>query len=377
MPCTAPLSGIYIGLMSGTSMDGVDAAIVEFGDRCCDVLAAQTTSYDPGLRAELLQASRNPEECTVDVIGRLDQWVAEAFADAAVGLLDSAGVDRNAVTAIGSHGQTLRHQPRAARPFTLQIGDPNVIAARTRLATVADFRRLDVALGGEGAPLAPAFHHWLFATDQHSRAVVNIGGFANVTFLPPDAGRVSGFDTGPGNTLMDAWCTEHRHQPFDSGGAWAASGTINSDLLELLLSDPYFSKPPPKSTGFEYFNPAWLRTQLRRLPAIAAQDVQATLCELTARTISLALRSAGEPPAEVLICGGGAHNTHLLERLQVNLPGPCIRSTAAFGLDPDHVEAAAFAWLAARRLQGQPGNLPAVTGAAAEAVLGAVYAIPL
>ena len=367
---------LFIGLISGTSMDGIDAALVEFGDHTCRVRATRSTPYPDELREALLSASRTPAECTVDKIGSLDRWVGECFRDAANALLQENDVIASSVTAIGSHGQTLRHQPRAARPFTMQIGDPNVIVAGTGITTVADFRRRDVAAGGEGAPLTPGFHHWLFADTAANRAVLNIGGIANVTLLLASESAVTGYDTGPGNTLLDAWARQHLDQPFDADGAWAASGDISEALLEAMLSDRYFELPPPKSTGFEYFNLGWVTRAIGTVGEDAtpsAADVQATLAELSARSIAVSMLQSAPVIERVLVCGGGVHNADLMQRLGGYLSGVEVVSTAAHGLDPDWVEAAAFAWLASRCLDGEPGNLPEVTGAARPEVLGGIY----
>ena len=365
----------YVGLMSGTSMDGIDAALVAFGDHECEVKATQAVDYPKDLRDELLTASRQPAQCTVDKIGQLDRWIGECFRDATLQLLKYANVDSRSVVAIGSHGQTLRHQPRGARPFTLQIGDPNIIASGTGITTVGDFRRRDLAVGGEGAPLAPAFHRWLFADTDKSRAVLNIGGIANVTMLSNTTDRVIGFDTGPGNTLLDGWIRANLDKPFDSDGGWSRSGTVNEPLLGQMLADPYFDQPPPKSTGFEYFNGGWTRSRLASLGGltIPAADIQATLAELSARTIATSILKFAPDIDEVLVCGGGIHNADLMQRLRGYLTGAQVSSTDLYGLHPDWVEAAAFAWLAKRRLEGKTGNLPEVTGASRAAVLGAIY----
>ena len=365
----------YVGLMSGTSMDGIDAALVAFGDHECEVKATQAVDYPKDLRDELLTASRQPAQCTVDKIGQLDRWIGECFRDATLQLLKKANVDSRSVVAIGSHGQTLRHQPRGARPFTLQIGDPNIIASGTGITTVGDFRRRDLAVGGEGAPLAPAFHRWLFADTDKSRAVLNIGGIANVTMLSNTTDRVIGFDTGPGNTLLDGWIRANLDKPFDSDGGWSRSGTVNEPLLGQMLADPYFDQPPPKSTGFEYFNGGWTRSRLASLGGltIPAADIQATIAELSARTIATSILKFAPDIDEVLVCGGGVHNADLMQRLRGYLTGAQVSSTDLYGLHPDWVEAAAFAWLAKRRLEGKTGNLPEVTGASRAAVLGAIY----
>ncbi len=302
-------------------MDGIDAALVEFGDHQCRVLAAAAVDYPADLRDELLRASRTPASCTIDDIGHLDQWVAECFTDATLKLLEQANVDATSVAAIGSHGQTFRHQPRAARPFTLQIGDANVIAAGTGITTVADFRRRDIAAGGEGAPLTPAFHQWLFSSNDKIRAVLNIGGIANVTMVSVPS--VIGFDTGPGNTLLDDWARDNLGAPYDDKGDWARGGNVFEPLLVDMLNDPYFALPPPKSTGFEYFNGAWVRSKIVSAAAtnLPAADMQATLAELSARTIATSILQHAPDIEEVLVCGGGVHNTDLMQRLSGHLSG--------------------------------------------------------
>ena len=351
-------------------MDGIDAALVGFGDHAIDLVATHAHLYPDALRARLAAAVAAPGDCDVDTIGSLDRAVGCAFRDAAVELLAAAGVEATAVRAIGSHGQTVRHQPRAREPFTLQVGDPAVIATGTGITTVADFRRADLAAGGEGAPLAPGFHEWLFRERGRARGVLNIGGIANLTLLPADDVPVTGFDTGPGNALLDAWIRRHRAQPFDRDGAWAGSGSVDRELLARLLADPYFAAPPPKSTGLEYFNPGWLARH--GVDTVDAADVQATLAALTVGSIADAVPAAGID--ELLVCGGGAHNATLMAGLSTALPGVAVASTAKYGLDPDWVEAVAFAWLAMRRIEGLPGNLPSVTGASRAVTLGAVHA---
>ena len=367
------MNSLYIGLMSGTSMDGIDAVLVEFGDRRCQIVAALSHEYPDELHTALVAATREPEQCTIDTFGRLDNWVGESFRDAALKLISESKTDVEYIVAIGSHGQTLRHQPRVERPFTLQIGDPNIIAAGTGITTVADFRRRDVALGGEGAPLLPPFHHWLFSNKKINRVVLNIGGIANVTILPAGRDCVMGFDTGPGNTLLDAWIQASKGKKFDEDGNWASSGKISSQLLALLLRDPYFAEPPPKSTGFEYFNLMWLRQALSDTGDADEADVQATLCALTARSIADAIGTYAPDTTELLICGGGIDNSELIRWIASALPSVEIHSTAKFGLEPDWVEAAAFAWLARRCLDRKPGNLPGVTGADHAGILGGIY----
>jgi anhydro-N-acetylmuramic acid kinase len=275
------------------------------------------------------------------------------------------------VRAIGSHGQTVLHQPGDAAPFTLQIGDPNIIAERLNIDVVADFRRRDLAAGGEGAPLMPAFHVAAFGTPGQYNAVANIGGIANVSRLQAD-GSVTGFDTGPGNCLLDAWSRQQRAKPFDEHGQWAASGVIQPTLLNRMLQDPYFARRPPKSTGRETFSDGWLEQALAGYRASPA-DVQATLTELTAHTIAMSLAGGGTQPVRVLVCGGGAQNTYLMSRLSLALPRSQVQTTGACGIDPQHVEAAGFAWLAYRYVNALPGNLPSVTGAKYAVPLGALY----
>ena len=361
----------YIGLISGTSMDGIDAALVEFGDRSVDIVSGRTTPYPEALHNKLMDATRAPETCTADLIGTLDQWVGECFRDTALELLQASGIEPDQVRAIGSHGQTIRHRPDDERPFTLQIGDASIIAKGTGIDCVADFRSADLALGGQGAPLVPPFHEWLFRSADVDRCVLNIGGIANITVLPAAPGSISGFDTGPGNTLMDAWVRRHYNVLYDDEGRWASIGTVVPPLLEAMLADPYFAKTPPKSTGFEYFNDDWLSELIEDDAEFA--DVQATLAELTAATIADGIAGYAGRTREVLVCGGGVHNGDLMRRLGDRLPGVSLTSTAESGLDPDRVEACAFAWLAMRTVNGEAGNAPGVTGASREAVLGAIH----
>lgn len=367
------MSELFIGLMSGTSSDGIDAALVEFqpAPRLCGTHFA---AYPESLRAQLLDfASGRYRGDPVDELGALDTQLGEAFAAAALALIREARISASNIRAIGSHGQTVRHRPGSSHPFTLQIADPNIIAARTGIATVADFRRRDLALGGEGAPLMPAFHRAAFGDSREFRALVNIGGIANVSLLAPDGG-VSGFDTGPGNVLLDFWSRERFGKPCDENGALAAGGRMQAELLEKLLDDDYFRRPPPKSTGREHFSPAWLMAKLNDAK-LSDADVLASLTELTATSIGQAIRVSAPSTARVFLCGGGAHNRHLVARLASQLPGIPVLTTEALGLHPDWVEAAGFAWLARETLAGRPGNLPAVTGARQPTVLGAIYPV--
>jgi anhydro-N-acetylmuramic acid kinase len=362
----------FLGLISGTSADGIDAVLVRF-EPVLTVLAARTYPWDGFVRERLLALATGAAAMRLDAYGQLDVEVGECFAACANALLAEAGVAAADVAAIGSHGQTVCHRPHGDHPFTLQIGDPSGIAERTGITTVADFRRADVAAGGQGAPLLPALHAALFADPHVSRAVLNLGGIANLTLLQP--GRaVVGFDTGPANCLLDAWSSRHLGAARDEGGAWAASGRVDTDLLARWLADPRFALAPPKSTGREVFNLEWLDARLP--PGLAAEDVQATLLALSARSIAEALRTRAEAVTEVYACGGGVHNAALMDALRQALPGVRLATTAALGLDPDFVEAVGFAWLARARLRGEPGNLTSVTGARGPRLLGAVYPPP-
>lgn len=362
---------LYVGLMSGTSMDGIDAVLLEIDAQGMRVKSATARSWSTDLQRRLRQAAEAYSSLGLMEFGRLDTIVGQQFAHAAEELLEASGTSASAVRAIGSHGQTVLHQPRDAAPFTLQIGDPNIIAERLKIDVVADFRRRDVAAGGEGAPLMPAFHVAAFGTPGHYNAVANIGGIANVSLLGAD-GSVTGFDTGPGNCLMDAWSRQQRGRPFDDNGDWAATGAVQASLLDAMLADPYFARRPPKSTGRETFSDAWLQRALAGSDA-AASDVQATLAELTVRTIASSLTATGLHPARLLVCGGGAQNRYLMSRLKLALPRSQVQSTGACGIDPQHVEGAGFAWLAYRYIHALPGNLPAVTGATHTVPLGALY----
>lgn len=372
MAVSCPADGLYVGLMSGTSADGIDAALVAIDAQGhCRFVDGLTRPWEPALRAELVHLGQGGELSGLDALGLLDARIGLAFADATQALLAQAGVAAADVRAIGSHGQTVRHRPAAAIPFTWQMGDASRIAEATGITTVADFRRRDVAAGGQGAPLMPAFHLAMLGQAGHDRAVLNLGGIANVTLIGAN-GHTSGFDTGPANALCDAWCLRHTGQPYDAGGALAARGQVDAALLRALAGDPWFAAPPPKSTGREQFHLDWVDHHLdgRQL---AVADVQATLVELTALTVAQALLRCQPGTQDVLVCGGGAHNPWLMQRLRAQLPGIRIESIAGAGLDPDYVEAMGFAWLAYRVLAGAPGNLPVVTGAAGPRLLGAIH----
>lgn len=368
------MANLYIGLMSGTSADGIDVALADFSKRTPRVIATHYVAYSPVLREKILALSQKGEN-EIQRLGELDIILGKEFAGAINALLEKQSLTAANIKAIGSHGQTIRHYPQPPHKFSLQIGDPNTIAAETGIITVADFRRKDIALGGQGAPLVPAFHQHTLGDETLSRAVVNIGGIANITFLPKNhIDEIVGFDCGPGNALLDAWIHLRQHKDRDENGAWAAAGNIHSDLLKLLLDDPYFQLAPPKSTGREYFNLAWLQQRLWTVNAeISPIDVQATLTELTATAIMNDVRrylSKGE----ILICGGGAHNKFLMQRLtELAKPEFTLDSTQKYGIDPDWVEAVAFAWLARQTMHHVAGNIPRVTGAQRAAILGGIY----
>jgi anhydro-N-acetylmuramic acid kinase len=364
----------YIGLISGTSMDGIDAVLARIDEHCLDIVATATRDYPAALQTELLAAAADPAASSLVDFGRLHGLVAREFAAAVQELLATSDRQAASVRAIGSHGQTLLHAPGANPPFTLQAGDPGTLAVLTGIPVVADFRNADMALGGQGAPLVPAFHRYAFGSAAEDRALVNIGGIANLTLLPAK-GPTTGFDTGPGNTLMDDWFRRHHPGRYDKAGAWASGGRIDARLLAACLADPYLAMPSPKSTGTDYYNGVWLDRMLASLPAEPApQDVQATLAELTARTIADAFQS--DAPATVAVCGGGAYNEDLIRRLQSHLPRTRVDTTANWGIEPAWVEAAAFAWLAAERLACRAGNVPSVTGASAAVPLGGVFLPP-
>jgi anhydro-N-acetylmuramic acid kinase len=361
----------YIGLMSGTSMDGIDAVVASFDETSVNIAATHERPYAETLRHALLKAVATPVDQPLDNIGSLDRQVGECFRDAAIEILEKSGISPGEIRAIGSHGQTVRHQPDAVTPYTLQIGNPDLIAAGTGITTIADFRSADIAAGGQGAPLVPPFHRWLFGCADKDRAILNIGGIANITALRSDGSPVIGFDTGPGNTLLDRWVHKHRKEPFDRNGDWAASGTCIDDLLEQLMTFGYFGLEPPKSTGLEDFNLEWLHSY--QVSSYDPADIQATLSELTAKSVSDAIKRFAPDTAELFVCGGGAHNSDILSRLARRLPGKTIDTTEVVGLHPDWVEATAFAWLAMRTMNGQTGNLPSVTGARREIVLGTIH----
>jgi len=367
-----PSSEIYIGLMSGTSLDGIDIAIVDFAQHPPRLIHCTTSPYEASLRQRIREMTMSAS-ANLDSLCQLDVELGNTYADVVKQALETTKLDITQIRAIGNHGQTIRHSPDTDLPYTLQIGDPNIIAAKTGITTVADFRRKDIALGGQGAPLAPAFHRFMFRSASSDRVIINIGGIANITYLPADSeSAVIGFDTGPGNTLSDYWINRHKGATWDENGKWAETGNVVGELLDTLLSnEPYFQRTLPKTTGTEYFNPNWLLPQIG--PGLAAEDVQATLIDLTAISIARGIDQLPSAPAECFLCGGGAHNAYLIKRLQQALPDCEILSTSQLGLDPDYVEAVAFAWLAKQSMNRQAGNLPTVTRARSEALLGGIY----
>jgi anhydro-N-acetylmuramic acid kinase len=364
---------LYLGLISGTSADGIDVALASFEPQP-RLHAALTHPYPDELRLRILALAQGDGRIALDELGALDVEIARNFANAALALLRKADVVPAEIAALGSHGQTMRHRPLGATPYTLQLGDPNIIAEATGITTVADFRRRDLAAGGQGAPLAPAFHAAMLTRTQATRVVLNLGGIANITIIPADAkASLRGFDTGPASCLLDAWTQFHLGQSFDNGGAFAASGKIDQVLLTRLLSDSYFTLAPPKSTGREVFHLAWLQQHLRGL-ILAPADIQATLIALTARSIADAVRAHAPGAREVLACGGGVHNPTLMAAIASALAPASVASTATLGIDPDFVEAMLFAWLARERLAGRAAeNVHTVTGARGARVLGGIY----
>lgn len=361
--------------MSGTSLDAIDAALLDFTDNQIRLVATYSHALPETLKRQILQLNKPGQLDEVHQMAIVDQQLADVLAAAVNALLDISTIQPGNIKALGSHGQTIRHQPDAATPYTIQIGDPNRIAELTGVTTVADFRRRDIAAGGQGAPLVPAFHAALLHSTDENRAVLNLGGMANLTILPADPTEpVSGFDTGPGNVLLDAWYQQHHNAAYDHDGQWASTGMISEPLLNAMLELPFYQLAPPRSTGREQFNLDYLTSMLSQIAARPKpEDVQATLSELTARSVAHALTQWGGHCDRLLVCGGGTFNQDLIRRLGNILPGLAIESTIMHGMAPEWIEAAAFAWLARQTLHHQSGNLPEVTGAAHPVVLGAIY----
>ncbi|MDF2776946.1 MULTISPECIES: anhydro-N-acetylmuramic acid kinase [Pseudescherichia] len=363
-------SGRYIGVMSGTSLDGVDVVLAAIDDRMVAQQASLSWPIPVSLKEAILAICQG-QQLTLSQLGQLDSRLGKLFADAVMALLKQENLRPQDIVAIGCHGQTVWHEPLGDAPHTLQIGDNNQIVARTGITVVGDFRRRDIALGGQGAPLVPAFHQALLAHPVERRMVLNIGGIANLSLLFPGQ-PVRGYDTGPGNMLMDAWIWRQKGQPYDKDARWARAGNVIRPLLQQMLSDPWFARPAPKSTGREYFNYGWLERQLAHFPGLSGSDVQATLAELTAVSIAEQVLLSGGCE-RLLVCGGGGRNPLVMARLASLLPGIEVGTTDEAGISGDDMEALAFAWLAWRTIAGLPGNLPSVTGAAQPSVLGAIF----
>lgn len=371
---------LFIGLMSGTSLDGIDGVLVDFSSATPTVLQHAYAAFDPAFAAELLALNSPSGNDEIHHAALAANTLARAYARVVHGLLDATGIRPDAVTAIGAHGQTVRHRPQEfdGIGYTVQLNNPALLAELTGIDVVADFRSRDLAAGGQGAPLVPAFHHDLFGRlSQRTCCVLNIGGISNLTVLPPGgapgADGLLGFDCGPGNALMDFWCLRHTGQRFDRDGAWADSGTVSTPLLEQLLAEPYLAKAPPKSTGRDLFNPDWLWAQLQAHGELPPADVQATLCLFTARVCAHDLSRHAPATDLLVVCGGGALNRSLMRRLQALLPATQVQSSADHGLPPLQVEATAFAWLARKAVLRETGSLKSVTGARGARVLGAIY----
>lgn len=367
------MTALYIGLMSGTSLDGVDGVLAEVHADRIRVLHHAAHPLPLDLAAELLALNSPDGRNELHRAAQAANALVRVYAAVVDDLLQASGLSPSAIAAIGAHGQTVRHQPdlHDGHAYTLQLNSPALLAELTGITVVADFRSRDVAAGGQGAPLVPAFHQTVFGRTHEAVAVLNLGGIANLSLLQGDT--VLGFDCGPGNALLDHWCKQHTGQPYDRNGAWAASGRVHEALLDTLLVEPYFSQSPPKSTGRDLFHAQWLEKRLAQHPGLAAADVQATLTELTARTCAQDLLRYGTACKQLFVCGGGALNAELMRRIQIRLPGVQVASSETAGLPPLQVEAAAFAWLAEKALAREPANLPSVTGARGPRVLGAIY----
>jgi anhydro-N-acetylmuramic acid kinase len=367
------MSVFYIGLMSGTSMDGIDVALVSFPETGKALVRSFAQVAIPEtIRSRLLSCTH---ESPLSFVAELDNDMARLFSEATSSLIENAGISPREVAAIGCHGQTLFHAPVSPFFNSIQVGNPSVIAECCKIPVVADFRRRDIAAGGQGAPLAPIFHAEFFSSKDESRCIANIGGIANISVLPMSGAPITGFDTGPGNCLLDAWIRHNKQLPYDEHGNWAAMGNTSEELLDQLLRDDFFLCPPPKSTGKDRFNLKWLNDFLVDpiFGALSPEDIQATLTELTAVSLADSILCHAPNSDRLLICGGGAHNTFLLERIRQHLPGTLVSTTETIGFEPDAVEAATFAWLAKLALNGTASSLPSVTGARHSVVLGAIY----
>ena len=359
--------------MSGTSLDGVDLALVDFATNPPQIVATGFTPMPKNLRQKLTALLRSGET-SLQNLGEIEHQLGRLYADSVQQFLATHQLNAEQICAIGCHGQTIWHSPNTPSPFTMQIGDMNLVAAQTGITTIADFRRKDMAVGGQGAPLVPAFHEAIFADKQWLTVVLNIGGISNISVLSPNAPTI-GYDIGAGNTLMDAWIEQHQGERYDKNGEWAKTGKVNTDLLADLLNEPFFQQPPPKSTGRELFNLDWLAKKLEKFTALLPQDVQRTLLEFTALSVANELNKLVQQnlPCRLLVCGGGARNPLIIQRLTELLTDWKVTTTNEFGLNVDFVEAAAFAWLAYQRMHGLPSNLPTVTGAQSAVSLGVIF----
>ncbi len=368
---------LFIGLMSGTSSDAVDAALVSFDESVSSLTtieAYQEYPYPHQLKKQIASLRVSGRCFSLTEIEKLNIRLGEVFANVVPRLLESTDFDLKDISAIGSHGQTVFHSPDSSPPFSIQLGDPNTIAAMTGIKTIADFRSMDIALGGQGAPLATAFHEAMFREKNKTRIILNLGGIANITLLPASRSEsIIGFDTGPANALMDDWVAKNQEGvPFDRDGQWGKTGHVIPDLLSNMLEDNYFQIIPPKSTGREYFNLDWLDKKMG-VDQHKPEDIQATLQQLTVQSITSSIEAFKIDPDDVIVCGGGAYNGYLIDLLSIALQDIPVTSSAIFGIEPNSVEAVAFAWLAKRRLDNLPGNIPSVTGATKEVLLGAIY----
>lgn len=363
----------FIGLLSGTSIDGIDAVVVDFATTPPRLVAVHSEEVPDDLRTDILSLC-GKEAVPLQLLGETDVALGRLFAKAVHHLLASARLKSADILAVGSHGQTVMHHPHGKNRFTMQIGDPNTIAYLTQISTVADFRRKDMAAGGQGAPLTPLFHQDFFGNSGRRRAVLNIGGIANITLLCSDIQQeIRGFDTGPGNVLMDTWIKLNRNLPYDKSGEWASTGEVQPELLQIMLTEPYLALAAPKSTGRELFNRDWLERNLREFPGLRDEDVQASLLEFTARSIAESLDWSAYGIEEILVCGGGANNNVLMGALQRHIPSAAVLSSSAVGIAPDWVEGVAFAWMARKAWLGEAIDTRSVTGARRACILGAIY----
>lgn len=360
------MSELYIGVMSGTSLDGIDIALCEIDDKTCRLIYSYEYSFDKELKSDILDAISGTT--TLKKIGEIDTRLGMAYAEAINDFLNLYGIKKEDVSAIGLHAQTMWHEPHGDYPFSMQLGNASIVTAKTDICVVSDFRQKDIAFGGQGAPFAPAFHKFIFSKFGKNTAVLNIGGMANLTIL---GDKLTGYDTGCGNVLMDMWIMQCKNLPFDKEGAFAKSGEINKELLESMLNDEYFKKAPPKSTGREYFNMSWLAKYLPLFQTLKDEDIQATLLELTARSIAVEVKKAAVDT--LIVCGGGAKNSYLMERLSSNLSGVEVSAGDKYGVDGEYMEAMAFAWLACERVHKRAVKLSTVTGALRDSILGCIY----